>query len=245
MKLFAALVPGASVALLLAGASLLGAENATIYPVFEGWAPNPNGTATLVFGYYNHSAAAVELPAGSDNGFEPGPQDRGQPVLFLPGRQRNVCRMVVAGGFEGNMQWRITHGGVASETTERGGLDPLYLLEEIGSAFRATRTIDFDTAEHGVCLNGAPTARVAPELSAKIGQAIELRGFVSDDGLPRGSALAISWRQLSGPADAKISSSDQATARVTFPMPGEYLLELTAGDGEGTSSDEVRVTVSE
>ena len=127
-----------------------------IYPVYEGYVPNDDGTAVLVFGYYNHNAVAVEVPAGEENGFDPGPADRGQPTVFEPGRQRNVCLIVLPADYEGNLSWSVTVGEETQETTERGGLDTLYLIENISLAYRRAQQIDTTAAEQGVCL--APEA---------------------------------------------------------------------------------------
>ncbi len=50
---------------------------------FEGWYDNPDGTLSLVFGYFNRNYEEdLDLPVGEDNMFEPGPADRGQPPHF-------------------------------------------------------------------------------------------------------------------------------------------------------------------
>lgn len=127
-----------------------------IYPVYEGYVPNDDGTAVLVFGYFNHNAVAVEIPAGEANGFDPGPADRGQPTVFEPGRHRNVCLVVLPADYEGNLSWSVTVGENTEKTTERGGVDTLYLIENISMAYRRAKQIDTAAAEQGVCL--APEA---------------------------------------------------------------------------------------
>jgi len=127
-----------------------------IYPVYEGYVPNEDGTAVLVFGYYNHNAVTVEIPAGEENSFDPGPVDRGQPTVFEPGRHRNVCLVVLPADYEGNLSWSVTVGENTEKTTDRGGLDTLYLIENISMAYHRAKQIDTATAEQGVCL--APEA---------------------------------------------------------------------------------------
>ncbi len=127
-----------------------------IYPVYEGYVPNDDGTAVLVFGYFNHNSVAVEIPAGDENGFDPGPADRGQPTVFEPGRQRNVCLIVLPADHEGNLSWTVTVAGNTEKTTERGGLDTLYLIENISMAYHLARRVDTATAEHGVCVEPQP-----------------------------------------------------------------------------------------
>ena len=130
--------------------------NRPIYPVYEGWVPNDDGTAVLVFGYYNHNSVAVEIPAGEANRFEPAPADRGQPTVFEPGRQRNVCFVVLPADHEGNLAWTLTWGESTQTTTERGGLDQLYLIENISRAYHRARRIDTASAPRGVCVDPEP-----------------------------------------------------------------------------------------
>src|SRR5438270_5624635 len=62
-----------------AGASITGA--------LEGWFKNPDGTFTLLLGYYNRNRLQdVDVPVGPNNRIEPGGPDRGQPTHFMPGR---------------------------------------------------------------------------------------------------------------------------------------------------------------
>ncbi len=126
--------------------------NRPIYPVYEGYVVNEDQTAVLVFGYYNHNSVAVEIPAGEANGFDPGPADRGQPTVFEPGRQRNVCLLVLPDDYEGNLGWTLTRGESTQTTTERGGIDPLYLIENISMAYHRAKQIDTAAAARGVCV---------------------------------------------------------------------------------------------
>ena len=153
---------------LLAGALVAGAllgpatpaeaqPNRPIYTVYEGYVLNDDGTAVLVFGYYNHNSVPVEIPAGEANGFDPGPADRGQPTVFEPGRQRNVCLIVLPDDYEGNLGWTLTRGESTQTTTERGGIDPLYLIENISMAYHRAKQIDTAAAARGVCVETPPS----------------------------------------------------------------------------------------
>jgi len=235
----------ASTLLLVAALSPCGAfaqDGAKIYPVYEGWSANEDGTATLVFGYFNESPQPVEIAPGPMNGFSPGALDRGQPTVFRPGRQRNVCAMVVGPELEGNLQWSIEWNGTRTSTTEHGGRDPLYLLEAIGSAARTLRGADTAAAPRGVCLNRAPTVR-AGEDQTIASLSARLEGFVFDDGLPRDGALEISWRLVSGPGAATFERPSESQTRVDFSAPGSYEIELSASDSAARASDRVVVIV--
>ena len=65
----------------------------SVSPSFEGWYPNPDGTRSLVFGYFNRNYDEQPyLPIGPENRFEPGRADRGQPTHFYPRRQTGVLK---------------------------------------------------------------------------------------------------------------------------------------------------------
>ncbi|MEM8535442.1 MAG: alpha/beta hydrolase, partial [Chloroflexota bacterium] len=55
-------------------------------PILECVQPQQNGSYTAYFGYRNNNNAAIDIPIGAHNRFSPGPQERGQPSLFHPGR---------------------------------------------------------------------------------------------------------------------------------------------------------------
>jgi hypothetical protein len=70
-----------------------------------------------------------------------------------------------------------------------------------------------------------------------------LSGKVSDDGLPVGGKLTVSWLKLNGPGEVAFSSRDTVKTNVTFSTPGVYILRLTADDSQLQSSDDVTITV--
>ena len=73
---------------------------------------------------------------------------------------------------------------------------------------------------------------------------MNLFGSVSDEGLPRSGKLIIGWKQVNGPGTGKFSNPDAARTKATFDAPGTYELELTASDGELTTSARVNVDVA-
>ncbi|MBN8596026.1 MAG: PKD domain-containing protein [Anaerolineae bacterium] len=98
---------------------------------------------------------------------------------------------------------------------------------------------------------GIEPANQAPMVNAGADQALTLpqdtiilNGFVSDDNLPLGSTLSISWMQVSGPAPVNFSNAGQAATLASFSAPGAYELRLTASDGALSSTDSLIVTVN-
>ena len=153
----AANVSAAAVAVWPAGgaASVAAQPRHPVYLIYDGFIANPDGTLTLAFGYHNVNRVEVTV-TGDDNAFLSGAADRGQPTVFLPGRQRFACVMVVPEAFDGRLQWRVRFAGHESVTTARL-LDPLYALEE-ASAGQAVEGIEVDGAPQGICLERDATS---------------------------------------------------------------------------------------
>jgi hypothetical protein len=61
-----------------------------IQPILECTLPDSNGTTIARFGYRNDNAFNVAVPVRWQNFFVPAPIQRGQPVVFAPGRHRFV-----------------------------------------------------------------------------------------------------------------------------------------------------------
>jgi hypothetical protein len=225
-----------------------------IYVQYDGYVRNKDGGYVVSFGYFNLNNVDVAVPAGDANGFTPAPGDRNQPLVFLKGRHRFACAMVVDKSFDGKLQWTITFAGKTNTSTLKG-LNPLYELE-LNSEKRALQGIDFATAPKNVCINRAPVVQIitspfeAPstslvELAGRVGQELAINAQVEDDGLPRGSKVASSWRKNSGPGEVTFSDASTAPVRVTFAAPGTYELELSATDGEKSNSLKVTVRVAD
>lgn len=72
---------------------------------------------------------------------------------------------------------------------------------------------------------------------------VSLNGTATDDGLPQGSVLQLAWSVVSGPGSVVFSAPSQAISTATFTAAGEYVLKLTASDGQLSASDTLKVTV--
>jgi YD repeat-containing protein len=90
-----------------------------------------------------------------------------------------------------------------------------------------------------------------PVVNAGVDQAITLpnnavivNGSASDDGKPKGSALATGWSKVSGPGEVSFANANQVVTSATFSAVGTYVLRLTANDSLLTASDEVIITVN-
>src|SRR5207302_2055475 len=90
----------------------------------------------------------------------------------------------------------------------------------------------------------------APVVSAGSNQTIFLpnnvallNGTVTDDGLPVGGALSLTWTKSSGPGTVSFSNPNQASTTATFSVAGTYVLTLTANDSNLSAASPVSVSV--
>ncbi|UCG63843.1 MAG: metallophosphoesterase, partial [Deltaproteobacteria bacterium] len=106
-----------------------------------------------------------------------------------------------------------------------------------------------DTAAVNISVTTAG-GNLPPEVSAGPDQTIGLfddailDGTVSDDGLPEGGDLTVTWTQASGPGTVTFADSNAVDTTASFSEEGSYVLELTADDGELSASDQVSITVT-
>lgn len=91
--------------------------------------------------------------------------------------------------------------------------------------------------------NQPPTVSAGASQTIQIENTATLNGTATDDGLPAGSTLSITWSVVSGPGQVIFGNSHQAQTTATFSAPGTYLLRLTAFDTEITRFADVTITV--
>jgi RHS repeat-associated protein len=95
--------------------------------------------------------------------------------------------------------------------------------------------------------NNAPSVGVgAPQtiyrLSANPSVVTTVQGTATDDGLPSG-ILNAQWSVFSGPAAVVFGTPTALTTTATFTTPGQYVLALTASDGQLSSTAYLPVRV--
>jgi hypothetical protein len=231
-----------------AGASVTGA--------FEGWFKNADGTFSLLLGYYNRNQKQeVDVPIGPNNRIEPGGPDRGQPTHFMPGRGWGLFTIQVPADFgENKITWTITANG--KTTMIPASLKPEYEISPLVEAAVGNTPPVLSFEEKGPSVQGPQ--RLVVERTAKIGTALPLTVWVSDDAKftvssgvrPKtlGSPVTLRWSKYRGPGAVTLAADrpeveklegapfhGKATTTATFAEPGEYVLHVTANDysGEG------------
>jgi hypothetical protein len=222
---------------------------------FEGWFANPDGTFSILLGYFNRNAIEeMDIPIGADNKIEPGGPDQGQPTHFLPRRQWGMFTVTVPKQFGSNkLIWTLTANGIT--TVIPAGLNPLYEVAPFKDATGNTPPF-VGFSEKGPFAQGP--RGVSTSLKATVGVPLALPLWVADDAhlipgdeRPSTPAVTLAWGKFRGPGKVTFSSDrplaevseflappsanfrGKASTAATFSEPGEYVLRVGANDWSG------------
>ena len=225
-------------------------RGASVTPASEGWYQNPDGSYTLLIGYYNRNRTqTLDIPVGPNNRVEPGQPDQGQPTHFEVGRQWGVFTVKVPKDFgDKAITWTIVSNGERQSipfSLNKGY--PITPLKELGMGNQPP-ALSF--TQGGPKFQGPPTA-VAATLNGKVGQPLAINVWTEDvkaaggesGGGGRGGAqvASLSFHKFRGPGNvtfdrARISvpkQGDMVTANATFSAAGDYLVRVQANDESG------------
>jgi hypothetical protein len=227
----------------------------SITAAYEGWFKNPDGSFTMLVGYYNRNLKEdIDIPVGPNNRIEPGGPDRGQPTHFLPGRQWGMFTIQVPKDFaDQQLTWAIEANGMPTTV-------PLTLKTdwELSPFIDATgNTPPFiGFSEKGPFAQGPRP--VTAKLETRAQEMLPLTVWVADDAratpIPprvKRAPVTVSWSKFRGPGKVTFSKdrppaekaefpappntafSGKATTTATFSEPGDYVLEVVANDSTG------------
>src|SRR5262249_51090356 len=227
---------------------------------FEGWFKNPDGTFSLLLGYFNRNQKQeVDVPIGPNNRIEPGGPDRGQPTHFLPGRSWGLFTVKVPADFgENKIAWSIVGNG--QTTIIPASLKPDYEISPFIEAAVGNTPPVLSFEETGPSVQGPQG--LTTERTVKVGDPLTLTVWVSDDAKftassgarPKnlGSPGTVRWIKYRGrgavtfakdrpqvekvdPVDRTSGFNGKATTTATFSESGVYVLHVVANDysGEG------------
>ncbi|HEV3470216.1 MAG TPA: RHS repeat-associated core domain-containing protein [Pyrinomonadaceae bacterium] len=155
--------------------------------------------------------------------------DDGQP----PGSRLTVSWSKVSG--PGEVSFADAAAAATTATFSAGGR---YVLRLTATDSALSRSDDV-----AVTVNEAPTAEAGPDQSVHLPKAAALVGAVTDDALPPGKVIALSWSKVSGPGTVTFSRPAAASTTAAFTEVGTYVLRLTANDSLLQASDELTVNV--
>jgi hypothetical protein len=231
-----------------------------VVPVYEGFMPNPDGTYTMYFGYFNRNyEEQLDIPLGPNNTMDPG-SDRGQPTHFYPRRRFFVFSVVVPKdwGLERRVTWTL---GIRGKTNiARGWLQPDWEINNEVMMENAGAVNDPENERPVITGSGSQTITLPASVT--------LTATAKDDGRPKPrrrdaagtdegngpQGLSIRWIQYRGPGPVTFNSTAPAAAAAngqsltssttaTFKLPGVYVLRAVASDGLLEAFHDVTVTV--
>jgi hypothetical protein len=157
-----------------------------VWPAFEGWEKNDDGSFNFVFGYMNDNwREEFDVPIGADNAIDPGGPDRGQPTHFQPRRNRFIFRVRVPKEWgDKEMVWSLTTQGVARKAYASLRTD--LQIENI-DIMSETGALGAGTSNPVLRADKPPVVSIVgpKSLSAKVGMPVPLTAVITDDGVPR------------------------------------------------------------
>ena len=157
-----------------------------VWPAFEGWEKNDDGSFSLLFGYMNDNWQEESVvPIGPDNNIQPGGPDQGQPTRFQPRRNRFMFKIRVPKDFgDKEMVWTLATQGKAQKAY--GSLRPDLLIENV-DIMSETGALGAGSSSPELRADKAPIVTIegGKTRSAKVGQPLSLITIVTDDGVPR------------------------------------------------------------
>jgi hypothetical protein len=190
---------------------------------YEGWEEDADGAKYFVFGYMNKNwEEEMDVPVGPDNGFAPGPADRGQPTHFFPRRNRYVFRVPVPSQFrqQDELVWTLTTHGRTSKAyaSLRADLqlDALAKASDTGALPGMASSPELRANKPPVVeIEGSKTRTV------KIGQPLVLVAKVADDGMPKATTEEETRIRAQRAAGRARVTSGQAPTGLSAPAVGE------------------------
>ncbi|HEU5238778.1 MAG TPA: hypothetical protein VFU37_16725 [Pyrinomonadaceae bacterium] len=221
-------------------------SGASVTGALEGWYKNSDGSFSILVGYFNRNQKQVlDIPVGPDNHIDPGGPDQGQPTHFLPRRQWGVFTVTVPKDF-GNkrLTWTITANG--QTTTVPLHIDPLFIVTPFEDAGVGNTPPVVRFQPGGTVFTGPPKG-IAQTYAAKVGEALPLTVWVSDDGKtppearPRqGPPANAIWSMFRGPGAVTfekdrptVGEDGKASTTATFSAAGDYILRIQSNDASG------------
>jgi hypothetical protein len=201
---------------------------------YEGWFANPDGTFSLLLGYFNRNTKeSLDIPIGPENNMQPGGPDRGQPTHFLPGRAWGFFVVKVPKDFgQTKLIWTLAAHGRTTQI--KPSLKPEYEISpftsaaDVGPDADTPPTLRFqDFKEQGPMVQGPQG--LWTKHTTKVNQPLPLMIWVSDDGKwfsnsgakPRNLGpipVTVTWSKFRGPGT------------VTFSKEKPVVEKLDAGD---------------
>jgi hypothetical protein len=154
-----------------------------VVPIYEGWERVPDGSFNMVFGYLNRNhVEELNIAVSAQNGFEPGPADRGQPTYFYPRENHFIFKVNVPKDWDRKKElvWTLTAHGKTD--TARATLLDIWEIDrkvEVSNNGGGTQV-----SNDLIARDQPPTVKIDPIAPVKAGTPVTLTATVTDDGIP-------------------------------------------------------------
>lgn len=113
-------------------------------------------------------------------------------------------------------------------------------LEMDSNGTFSTGVLEWKVYDSGKSPNFAPLVKAGVDRVVVLPGKTYLRGWVKDDGRVNATPV-VRWSKASGPGEVRFAKADAAITTAEFSLPGEYVLKLTASDGQLSGSDTLSV----
>ena len=154
-----------------------------VVPVFEGWERVPDGSFNMVFGYMNRNhVEELSVPVGTQNGFDPGPADRGQPTYFYPRENHFIFKVNVPKEWDKKKElvWTLT-AHAKTEVARATLLDVWEIDRKVEVSNNGAGT---QVSNELVAKDQPPTVKIDPIGRVRTGVPVTFSAIVTDDGIP-------------------------------------------------------------
>ena len=223
-----------------------------VYPAFEGWYQNADGSYSLLLGYFNRNLKQeLDVPIGPGNQLQPGGPDMGQPTHFGPRRGWGVLVVTVPNDFgDKKIVWTITANG--KTVAIPFGLTKGYQIEPLRDEGVGNTPPTLRFAPTAPAAQGPPLPlSTAFAINAVAGEATPLTVWATDDGKrespmrvssepPRPPRLTVTFSHYRGAGRVtiteprpKVDDTGKASTTATFSAPGDYVIRVEGNDDSG------------
>jgi hypothetical protein len=169
-----------------ANAQLTYSSGQNVFPAYEGWDKNADGSFNIIFGYMNANwEEELNVPVGAMNNIQPGGPDQGQPAHFYPRRNRFVFKVRVPKDFgEKELVWTLTTRGKTVKAY--GTLKQDFFVDNMVMSSE-TGALGAGVSSPEIRANKAPVLEAAGDSvrTVKVGEPLVLYSHVTDDGVPK------------------------------------------------------------
>lgn len=221
-------------------ADLIRPRGQPVIPLFDGWFPNPDGTRTLCYSFFNlNTEQSLTIALGEKNYLSDTRFAAQLPTHFdpLPPRYRHkfcVFTITVPADFSSSetIVWHLSSAG--EELKIPGHIKPPFVLDEPISDGRGDIAPWIKLSEDGEAVRGRKGSYSEARVSGRVGEALELKAWIEHPD----EEVWVGWAKHSGPGSVEFDeieytmapNGEPATVQATFSEAGSYLIRLQSID---------------